>query len=209
MWTIAGNFPGSSTGCFNTDALLQNLPMRPWYKFSLQASQRGHVDLPIDREAADHERTMGGYDTDDACRSKSDFFQRYFYGYQFNRLEYYDRFLRRHLRRGDEVLSLGSGRCANELLLLEDGYHITCSDMTTWNAYRETKVLFPQFEHIPLDILRGPSGKPYDTIMCLGLIYLFDERELYVFFRHVSQSLKIGGHLILDGAGSPDNRCPT
>jgi hypothetical protein len=47
--------------------------------------------------------------------------------------------------------------------------------------------------------------KKFDTIMCLSLIYLFDDEELSRFFLNVRKSLKAGGCLILDSSGSPDN----
>ena len=148
---------------------------------------------------------MGGYQADEAYNSQADFFKKYFFGYHLNRLEAYDQFLRRRLQRAHEVFSIGSGRCANELFLLEDGYQITCSDINTWGAYEKTKALFPRFTHRQCDILAGPLPRPYDAIVSLSLIYLFDERELRMFFNNVSKSLHIGGHLILDSAGSPDN----
>ena len=64
---------------------------------------------------------------------------------------------------------------------------------------------FPRFEFVEHDILSGPLYKKYAAVICLSLIYLFNEEKLLAFFRNVSDSLKIGGRLILDSAGSPNN----
>ena len=89
---------------------------------------------------------------------KPEFFRRYFFGYQLGRLECYDTVLRRHLRTDQEILSLASGRCANEFFLMEDGYRITCSDLRAREAYEPTRTLFPHFRYESLDILARPFG---------------------------------------------------
>lgn len=160
--------------------------------------------MPIDDAPEDHEQAMGGFQVDDAYESRPAFFRRYLFGYHAGRLEWYDQFLRAHLSKEAAVLSIASGRCANELFLMEDGYRMTCSDLKEWEAYTQTKVLFPQFEFIQLNILASPSPRRYDAIICLGLLYLFDATQLQVFFRHVDESLQPGGHLLLDAAGTPD-----
>lgn len=179
--------------------------MRSWYKYSLDPSLQGQVHLPIDRYADDHARTMDRFEVDGAYQDKGTFFHRYLTGYQFSRLEYYNDFLRRHLKRGEEILSIASGRCANELGLMEDGYSITCSDLKEWEIHERTRRLFPGFEFMRLDVLEGPAYKRYDAVVCLSLIYLFDESQLRLFFRNVSDSLRLDGQLLLDSAGSPDN----
>jgi len=179
--------------------------MRKWYKYLLDKSRKGKLELSIDQDFKDHEKAMCGYKADDAYCSKESFFNKYFWNYHYGRLECYDNFMRRHLKKGEDVLSIASGRCANELFLIEDGYKITCSDLKVFDAYQETKKLFPQFEFVEHDILNTPLYSKYDTVICLSLIYLFNEEKLLAFFRNVSDSLKTGGHLILDFVGSPDN----
>ena len=163
--------------------------------------------MPIDQDFEDHKAAMGGYDADDAYKNKKEFFNKYFFGYHMGRLQHYDEFIRKHLRRGGNVLSIGSGRCANELYLMEDGYNITCSDLQLIDCHSETVALFPNLNFLEFNILHGPSEPEhkYDTIICLSLIYLFDDKDLLIFFKNVSSSLKPGGHLILDSVGSPDN----
>lgn len=101
--------------------------MREWYKYSLDPSNKGRILLPIDHSFCDHEKAMGGYKSDAAYTSKSTFFNKYFFGYHGGRLEYYDNFLRKHLGKNLDTISIASGRCANELYLMEDDYRITCS----------------------------------------------------------------------------------
>lgn len=159
--------------------------MRKWHKYFLDSTCKGRVYIPIDHGFGDHEKTMGGYKDDDAYCSKEAFLNKYFWGYHSGRLEYYDDFLRKHIEKQHDILSIASGRSANELLLGEDGYRITCSDLKTIDAYQKTKALFPQFDFIEHDILNRPLQKKYDVIICLSLIYLFDEKDLLSFFKKV------------------------
>jgi len=118
----------------------------------------------------------------------------------------YDRFIAQHIEKDQEILSIASGRAANELMLLERGFNVICSDLELPESYPLAKQLFPQMEQWELDILAGPSKKQFDVVLCLGLIYLFDDEELDRFFANVYSSLKDGGYLILDSAGAPDNQ---
>lgn len=72
-------------------------------------------------------------------------------------------------------------------------------------THQSTINLFPQFRFIRLNILQSPALETYDVIINLSTIYLFDDVKLRTFFSNISQSLKSGGKLILDSAGSPDN----
>jgi hypothetical protein len=60
-------------------------------------------------------------------------------------------------------------------------------------------------EQWELDILAGPSEQRFDVVICLGLLYLFDNQQLEQFFTNVRSSLNETGYLILDSAGPPDN----
>jgi len=148
---------------------------------------------------------MGGYAPDEAYRSKTDFFNSYFFGYHQNRLECYNIFLRKHLSKEDDVLSIASGRCANERFLIAHGYGITCSDLGTLETLKEIRKLFTGFKFLKLNILKDPAPRRYDVVICLSLIYLFDEKELACFFHNISESLRPEGRLLLDSAGSTDN----
>lgn len=179
--------------------------MRKWIRYYLDGSMRGIKHKEIDDNFIDHSRHMGSYGPDESYESRETFFRKYFFGYHFRRLEYYDDFLRKHLPKGNDVLSVASGRSANELFLIKDGWRITCSDLDVISAYKDTKKLFPEFEFMKLNILTGPAPKAYDAMVVLSLIYLFDDEKLRTFFENVSKTLKPGGHLMLDSAGSSDN----
>lgn len=149
---------------------------------------------------------MGGYESDSSYDSKESFFKKHLSGVHAERFANYDEFLRGHLKKNDEILSVGSGRCVNELYLLDSGYKkITCSDLGVFSAYSETKALFPEFSFTPLNILESSAPKKFNAVISLSLIYLFDERDFDSFLRNVADSLQEGGVLILDSAGAPDN----
>jgi hypothetical protein len=95
--------------------------MIKWTKYYVDPTRQGRINLPIDFDFQEHADAMGGYRIDPACRSKPDFFNKYFWDYHEGRLENYDKFLRKHLRKESEILSVAGGRCANEIYLLEDG----------------------------------------------------------------------------------------
>jgi len=68
----------------------------------------------------------------------------------------------------------------------------------------EIQELFPNFKFLEFDVLQGGIDRKFDAVISLSLIYLFDERDLKLFFRNVNNLLKPGGQFILDSAGSPD-----
>lgn len=181
--------------------------MRKWYKYSLNAGVRGKIFSGLDEQYHEHAASMGGYDTDKAYNSKSDFFNKYFFGYHLGRLQHYDEFIRSRLNKDEHILSTASGRSANELYLMEHGgYNITCSDLDISDEmYRETIKLFPHYKFHKLNILGAPAPQTYDAVLNLSMIYLLDDDKLRTFFQHVSQSLRPGGKLILDSSGSTDN----
>ena len=149
---------------------------------------------------------MGGYESDSSYDSKESFFKKHLSGVHAERYANYDKFLRGHLKENDEILSVGSGRCVNELYLLDSGYKkITCSDLGVFSAYLETKALFPEFSFTPLNVLESSTPKKFNAVISLSLIYLFDERDFDSFLRNIADSLQEGGVLILDSAGAPDN----
>ena len=179
--------------------------MRPWYKYFTDSSDCQSTYVPIDRSYKDHKKSMDGFEADNSYTNKKAFFNKHFHNSYRNRLVYYDKFIRKHINKEDDILSIGSGRCINELFLLEDGYRIVCSDLDILGAYKVTKELFPKFRFKKLDILKSSTQEKYDVILCLSLIYLFNAGELNNFFINVRKSLKNRGFLILDSAGSPDN----
>ena len=150
-----------------------------------------------DKVYEDFAKEMGGYGVDDSYQSKESFFHKYFQG----RYVDWDNYLRRNLHKDDEVLSIASGRCVNELKLLNDGYSISCSDLKRVPSYDASIQLFGTFPFLVLDILREYPDKEYDGIICLSLIFHFNKDDLDTFFRHVNKGLSQGKYLLLDSGG--------
>jgi hypothetical protein len=168
-----------------------------WIKYLL-STQPGSASM--DRTFAEHAESMGGYRPDDAYASRDRLFQsRLFRDARF--INYAD-FIGRHVKKSDRILSIASGRCINELLLISQGYQVVCSDLDYPDCYPATRRLFPGLDFRLLDILKDPPEGGYDTALVLSLIYLFDDGELDTFFRNMRQGLVDGGSLILDSAGS-------
>lgn len=179
--------------------------MKKWFKYYLDFSIRGRKSLSIDNDFAQYCQAMGSYDADEAYSDKQAFFKKYFFDYHFGRLEDYDKFLRKCLDKNWDILSVASGRCANEMFLKENGYRITCSDLEIIKSHPELKEIFSEFEYLEINIIENPGPRRFDAIIALSLIFLFDEKNLNLFFKNAAASLKSNGHLIFDSSGSSDN----
>jgi len=179
--------------------------MRKWYKYSISRSSDDLPEAQIDSSFIEHSKTAGDYEADIAYEDKESFFNYHFYNYQTERLVNYSRFIVKHLNQDQTILSVASGRCATELYLSDNGYSITCSDLEILPSYEDTIKLFPDYRFITLNILEQSTDIKYDAIIVLSLIYVFDDEQLDIFFRNINRSLKKGGSLVLDSAGSPDN----
>jgi len=174
--------------------------MRRWYKYILSQS-----DAPVlheqDNTYQDHAAAMGGYEADENYSSKRAFFDRYFMG----RYRFWDNFLRKHLKKSERVLFIGSGRCINELKLLEDGYNIVCSDLDIPPCFSQMKELFGDVRFQKINILDFKQDFQFDVVVSLSFIYLLSAEALEKFLVNTAQLLKKEGTLILDSAGSEDN----
>ena len=179
--------------------------MRKWYKYELLEGKKGTIYQSIDCNFDDHQKAMGGYAVDKGYENKDAFFRKYYYGYHLGRLESYNDFLKKHLSRNEKILSIGSGRCANEIKLLEEGYQVVCSDLVFSEAVEAAKTLFHKLDFTVLDIINKPANAKYDKVIALSLTYLFDDEKLSKFFSNVRESLKDGGGLIVEIPGILDN----
>ena len=144
---------------------------------------------------------IDGYGVDDSYQSKESFFHKYF----VDRYVDWDNYLQRNLHKDEEVLSIGSGRCINELKLLNDGYSISCSDLKIIQSYDASIQLFGTFPFLALDILLEHPDKEYDNIICLSLIYRFNKNDLDKFFRNINKGLSQGKCLFVDTGGGREN----
>jgi SAM-dependent methyltransferase len=118
----------------------------------------------------------------------------------------YQQFLAAHLPKDGRILSIASGRAANEMRLVAEGYRVLCSDLEpVWPD--ETGRLFSGYQFMRWDALNDPiPSEPFDAVVCLSFIYLLDEERLGLFFGRVRELLRPGGTFVLDSAGAPDAR---
>lgn len=175
--------------------------MRVWYK-TLVAASSENVPPDLDRTFADHARGMGGYECA-GYESKAEFFQTYFNS--STRLQYYDAFLSAHVPKSGRTLSIASGRGANEMRLVEQGYDIVCSDLEPV-CPGPTRALFPGYKFMKWNALVDPLPEErFEAAFSLSFAYLLDAQTLDAFMERVGALLAPGGVFILDSAGSPDN----
>lgn len=176
--------------------------MREWHKYGLNY-ENALKFLPKDKEFSDHKKSMGGYEDDKGYNSKKDFFEFHFYR-DHSRLKHYHNYLRQVLKKEEVGLSIGSGRCVNELLLKEDGYNIICSDLEQPCKEKACRI-FPNLRFAEFDITLSPFEYKVDYVLCLGVFFLFDEEDLLEVFKNVADTVKPGGKFIFDPGGAEDN----
>ena len=177
--------------------------MRKWYKYVI-STKSDEARSALDTTPQEHQESMGGYGTDSGYKNREDFFDTYLYKRPNHQYEYYHEYLARKLRKEETVLSVASGRCINELRLIEDGYNIICSDLEHYTK-EAAKRIFPKLQFYEYDVMKGPFEFKVDCVISLGLLYLFDESEMETLFRNIAMSLKPNGRFILDPGGAEDN----
>lgn len=177
--------------------------MQKWFKFSLDPQTRGFHRIAIEDDFK-HYSTGGDYHSDQFYVSQDAFLQHYL-PRNGGRHDIYDSFLKRHLQKNQMILSIASGRAANEACLSREGYSVTCSDVDVPPVYGDTHKLFPSLRYEALNILERPASKKFDAIFCLSLIYLFSDQELLKVMTHINESLNDEGCFVLDSSTSPDN----
>lgn len=176
--------------------------MRRWFKYLPNFS--GNVKyFPIDQSFEDHARSMGEYTSDIGYTSQDDFFQVYFHDGHV-RLKEYAQYLSSKFEQGEKTLSIGSGRCVNELLLMKEGYDVICSDLKQ-PCKEATMKIFPNLHFVEFDITSSPFPQKVDSIISLSVLYLFDKDMLQTVFKHVAMSLNKGGKFIFDTGGATDS----
>lgn len=178
--------------------------MRKWYKYWIDPHLQGIQHLSIDADFFAHSKAMGGYKPDPACINAESFFSRYL-PRNGSRHDCYNEFLQCCLKKKQRVLSLGSGRAANEAFLFHQGYNVTCSDIEVPPVFRATQAFFQGLSYRCLDILKTPAEARYDAVVVLSLIYLFTDVQLKKALENIQQSIEGDGYLVLDSAGSPSN----
>jgi len=180
--------------------------MRKWIKFSIDYNSKGIKSKVKDQNYIEHSKAMGGYEISDNIDTKEVYLEKYFLNSFENRLSNYYDFISKRISKEDEILSLACGSCTTELQLQNDGYNnILCSDLDFPASYNKLKTLFPDFKFFIFNAMEDTLTSKKDTIIVLNLIYLFNQDELLHFFKNIKKSLKNGGQLVIDSAGSPDN----
>ncbi len=181
--------------------------MKKWYKYILNY-ENSQKFLSRDETYDDHRKSMHGYKSDRGYGNKDEFFKVYFYNIYNNlansRFRHYHSYLKNRLEKGKEILSIGSGRCVNELLLIENGYNIICSDLEQ-TCMKETMRIFPRLRFVKYDVRKSPFGQKFDSIISLSIFYLFDEQELLRVFKNIAGSLKLCGKFIFDPGGAENS----
>ena len=115
--------------------------MRKWYKYKIQ--KRNNLNyLSLDNSKEEHTRALTKDILKNAYESKKSFYKYYYYNYQQGRLKNYENFLIKHLNIMHNILSVASGRSANELRFIDKGYKILCTDLYKFNWYAKTKKLY-------------------------------------------------------------------
>jgi len=174
--------------------------MRKWFKYFLVEEGESFYAAK-DKTFEQNAKTMA-YGRQEGFSSQSEFIKTY-YEENFVRLKKYDEVLKSILRQDEKVLSIASGRCVSEILLIDAGYDVTCSDLDTIGKVKE---LFPELHFVRYDVTKGPFPDiRFDTILVIQLFYLFDQTQLEDILRNLKSSLIAGGRLIVDISGAQDN----
>lgn len=156
--------------------------MKKWYKYEL--------DLPL---IDDHEEFL------EENLDEKKILENHFYNSDYGRLVKYFEFIKRNIESPKKILSLGSGDCFLEYMLMKDqSIDMTCSDIkkSKWVDF------LPNIYYMNLDITREVPKEKYDVIISMSVLYQFNDVQLFRFFRNVSVSLSAGGILIIDYGGS-------
>jgi len=174
--------------------------MREWFKYFLVEEGESFYAAK-DKTFEQNAKTMA-YGRQEGFSSRGEFIKTY---YEENQVRHkkYDEVLKSVLRKDEKVLSIASGRCVSEILLMESGHNITCSDL---DMIGKVKELFPELHFVRYDVTKGPfPDTRFDTILAIQLFYLFDQTQLEDILRNLKSSLKTGGRLIVDISGAQDN----
>ena len=165
--------------------------MRIWYRFRVLT----------DGKRAGPDAWVQGYSFRNPPSDKEHFFKKYLVGIYRD----WDNFIRLEISAPNDVLAIGSGPAINELHLIDHGFKVTCSDLVIPPSYGQAKEIFGSFPYVEYDALKEEPYRLFDSVICLSVMYLFDERAMNLFFENMRKGLTDGGRLILDGAGPEDS----
>ena len=154
--------------------------MRDWYKYSLEDSDVKKFTSALDYTSYQIRKDYSELDK----LFEFDFFNKDFSKYIYNNLSQ---------KLSGKNLSIGSGWGHLEYHLSKK-FDITASDINKEYANYNTKV-----NYIITDILSKEfiSNIKYDNAFAPGIIYLFNNDELNIFFENVKKTLKDNGNFYL------------
>lgn len=175
--------------------------MREWNRYLVVNNDASVDSHPGLSDYYDHKLMPGGSEgvfatQEDFLRAYAPFFPR--------RYEHYHRYLKNHISKQRQGLSIGSGQCLNELCLLAEGYDIHCSDIRE-SFHKAVPALFPKFRFTKLDIVSSAFFEKMDYVIALSVLFCFDKDQLLQVFKNVAASLKPGGYFITEPSGAEDN----
>tara|TARA_Y200000002_G_C22587997_1_gene623861 strand:- start:71 stop:925 length:855 start_codon:yes stop_codon:yes gene_type:complete len=175
--------------------------MRKWFKYSIEFKNLKKNTIRKHSLYQDFEKSMGGYTKNKFYKNKRVFIE----GFLRGRFNDYNDFLNNNLNKKKKIISIASGRCINELVLINKGFDIHCSDLGIPKSYNISKKIFQKFKFFKFNILKQHLNKRYQVALALGLIYVFSKEDLDKFFFNINKSIKIKGNLILDSSSSSNN----
>ena len=126
--------------------------------------------------------------------NKNTFLKNYFNG----REKIWDNYLRKNISKNQKILSIGSGRAINELILIDERYDIVSSDLDIPETYEASKKVFKDHIYLKFDVLKHDITQEFNVIFSLSTFYLFSESEINSAFKKVNKLLHKDGIFIVD-----------
>jgi hypothetical protein len=126
--------------------------------------------------------------------NKNTFLKNYFK----NRFKIWDNYLRKNISKNQKILSIGSGRAINELILIDERYNIVSSDLDIPETYEASKKIFDDHIYLKFDVLKHDIQQKFNIIFSLHTFYLFSESQINLAFKKVNKLLHKDGIFIVD-----------
>ena len=126
--------------------------------------------------------------------NKNTFLKNYFN----NRFKIWVSYLRKNISKNHKILSIGSGRAINELILIDERYDIVSSDLDIPETYEASKKIFNDHIYLKFDVLKHDIQQKFNIIFSLHTFYLFSESQINLAFKKVNKLLHKDGIFIVD-----------
>ena len=130
--------------------------------------------------------------------------KKFFKEYLLEEHKAYLNFSKKKLKKNEKVLSIGSGRGALELKLFDLGFKkITLTDLEIPTGQKKLNKIFKGVKYKKFNLFKDKTKKKYDVIICMNLLYAFNENQIKLFFISCSKLLNKNGRLILSPGHAP------